>query len=191
MNVENNKRGYFRIDDEVFLRVKKITANEIVNIEPFFEKFRQSTLITARFHQQRTAMAPVLAEVNARDIAVANYFSMLSDQIDLLANKLISESIFSADEQLQDVNMSAEGMQFYSPTEYQCGDQLEIVFALFPGGDYIPVIADVVRTEHNKSDEQYLVSVQFSRINEDDKELVIHHMLFLQRQQLQKKRLNG
>ena len=190
MNAEENKRGYFRVDDEVFLQVKKLSTDEVVDINTYFEKFRQSTLITARFHQQRTAMAPALSEINARDKAVADYLSMLNDQIDMLADKLISESIFAENEPLQAVNMSAEGMQFRTSTEYQTDDELEIIFALFPGGDYIPVIAKVVRTDQDTESKEFSVSVQYSNINEDDKELVIHHMLFLQRQQLQKKRLN-
>ena len=190
MNAEENKRGYFRVDDEVFLQVKKLSTDEVVDIDTYFEKFRQSTLITARFHQQRTAMAPALSEINARDKAVADYLSMLNDQIDMLADKLISESIFAENEPLQAVNMSAEGMQFRTSTEYQTDDELEIIFALFPGGDYIPVIAKVVRTDLDTESKEFSVSVQYSNINEDDKELVIHHMLFLQRQQLQKKRLN-
>jgi len=91
MNAEENKRGYFRVDDEVFLQVKKLSTDEVVDIDTYFEKFRQSTLITARFHQQRTAMAPALSEINARDKAVADYLSMLNDQIDMLADKLISD----------------------------------------------------------------------------------------------------
>ncbi|MBX2836196.1 MAG: PilZ domain-containing protein [Gammaproteobacteria bacterium] len=190
MNAEENKRGYFRVDDEVFLQVNKVPSDEVVNMDIYFEKYRQSTLITGRFHQQRTAMAPVLAEINARDAGVAQYFSMLSDQIDLLADKLISESIFAANEPLQAVNMSAEGMRFQTTTEYQLGDQLQMIFALFPGGDYIPVIAEVVRVDSDPESKQNSVSVDYSNIHEDDKELLIHHILFLQRQQLQKKRLD-
>jgi len=191
VSIEENKRGYFRVDDEVFLQIKPIASEDVVDIETYFEKFRQSTLINARFHQQRTAMAPVLAEINARDTAVADYLAMLNNQIDYLADKLIAESIFAADEPLQTVNLSAEGMQFQTSTEHQVGDDLQMIFALFPGGDYIPVVAKVTRIDVHPDGQHNSVSVQYTHINDDDKELVIHHMLFMQRQQLQKKRLNA
>lgn len=191
MNEDKNQRGYFRIDDKVFLRVKKIDLADTADIDTYFDSFRHSTILTARFHQQRTAMVTVLTEIKTRDIAVASYVMMLSDQVDLLAKRLMTGSIFSTDEPLQPVNMSAEGMRFQSAIEYQKGDQLEMIFALFPGGDYIPVLAEVVRAEWDETSEEYVVSAKFSSINVDDKELLIHHILFLERQFLQNKRLTG
>ena len=191
MNEAENQRKYFRIDDEVFLHVKKTDQTDNVDPHTYFDRFRQSTIFTARFHQQRTALAPVLTEIKARDIAVASYVSMLSDQVDLLATRLLTGSIFSSDEPLQTVNMSAEGMRFCSPVAYEVGDQLEMIYALFPGGDYIPVLAKVVRSEWDEDAEENMVSVQYVSMNDDDKELVIHHMLYMQRQHLQKKRLTG
>ena len=191
MNEEENKRAYFRIDDEVFLHVKKIDPVEVADTPTYFNSFRQATLLTARFHQKRTAMAPVLREINSRDTAISNYFSMLSEQIDLLATRLLTDSIFALNEPLQCVNISAEGMRFNTTDEFQTGDQLEIIYAQFPGGDYIPVLAEVVRTEWDNDAEEYAVSVRYVSLNEDDKELVIHHILHLQRQFLHRKRLTG
>ena len=191
MNEEENQRGYFRIDDEVFLHVKKINPVEVADMPTYFNSFRQATLITAQFHQKRTAMAPVLREINSRDTAISNYFSMLNEQIDLLATRLLTDSIFGLNEPLQRVNISAEGMRFSTPVEFQIGDQLEIIYAQFPGGDYIPVLAEVVRCEWDNGNEEYEVAVRYVSINEDDKELVIHHILYLQRQLLHKKRLAG
>ena len=191
MKEEDNKRGYFRIDDEVYLRVKKVEPSDSTDLHTYFDNFRQSTILTARFHQQRTALAPVLAEIKSRDIAVASYVSMLSDQVDLLATRLLTGSIFLSNEPLQTVNMSAEGMRFHSAIEYRVGDQLEMIYALFPGGDYIPVLAEVLRSEWDNDAEDYMISVEYVSMNDDDKELVIHHMLYMQRQYLQKKRLTG
>ena len=191
MNKEENLRNYFRIDDEVFLHVKLIDRDDIVDIDKYFNKFRQSTILTARFHQQRIAMAPVLKEIHARDAHISSYFSMLSDQVDLLANRLMTDSIFASDEPLQSVNLAAEGMRFHSQIEYQAGDLIERIFVLFPGEDYIPVLAEVVRSSWDNNVEEYAVSVKYTRLNEDDKELLIHHILYLERQLLQQKRLTG
>jgi len=193
---DEDKRAYFRIDDEVFLSVKKIEhcdADKIEDTHTYFDSFRKSTVLTAKFNQQRTAMAPVLKEINNKDVALASYISMLSDQVDLLASKLQSGAIFSSNEQLQTVNLSAEGMRFHSTEQYKLEDSLEMIFALFPDGDYIPVLAEVVRVESVDDDgaDLYEIGVKYSSINDDDKELLIHHILFLQRQILQKKRLAG
>jgi len=188
---DENQRGYFRIDDEVYLHAKKIDPVDVADAPTYFNSFRQATLITARFHQKRTAMAPVLREINSRDAATSNYLSMLSEQIDLLANRLLTESIFAPNEPLQAVNISAEGMRFHTSVDFQTGDQLEMIYAQFPGGVYIPVLAEVVRSEWDKDAEDYQVSVKYINMNDDDKELVIHHILYVQRQQLHQKRLTG
>lgn len=191
MSKSDNNRTYYRVDDEVFLQVKKIEISDETNIELYFNEFRQSTLINARFHQQRTAMAPVLREISARDAAVANYTNMLSSQIDLLADRLMMSSIFPPNEPMQPVNLSAEGMRFSTSIALNVGDYLEMIFALMPSGDYIPAIAKVVRIDHDDIDVAPVISVNFDYWNDDDKELVIHHVLFLQRRYLQEKRLSG
>ncbi len=191
MNEDNNQRGYFRIDDEVLLHVKKIDRSKIVDISTYFEGFRQSAILTARFNQQRSMMAPVFDDIKARDSAVAIYCTMLSEQVDLLANRLLSVSVFSPNELPQTVNLSAEGMRFHTPVKYEVGDQLEIIYALLPAGDYIPVLAEVVRSEWDEGAAECVVSVKFVCMNKDDKELVIHHILYLERQLLQQKRLTG
>lgn len=191
MSTESNKREYFRIDDEVFLSTKKVDLSDIDSVDTYFHGFRENTLFTAKFHQQRTAMLPNMAQIKARDSVVAEYIIMLSDQIDVLAGKLMKETLFAPDEQLKKVNMSAGGMSFYSDHQYNEGDVLEHIFAIFPGGHYIAVLAEVARSEWIEELGNYSVSVNYTNIHSDDKELIIQHNLFLQRQQLQKKRLES
>lgn len=188
MSIKHNRRAYFRIDDEVFLHVKKIDHQKVVDIAKYCDNFRQSTLLTARFHQQREAMEPVLKEIRKRDIAIANYCSMLTDQVDLLVNSLLPVSIFASNEPLQTVNISAGGLQFRSQNDYQIGDVLEMIYVLFPKGDYIPLLAEVVRSESGNASNENKIAVKYISINEADRELVIQHVMFKQRQLLQKNR---
>ncbi|MBX2838334.1 MAG: PilZ domain-containing protein [Gammaproteobacteria bacterium] len=191
MSIEKNRRAYFRIDDEVYLHANKVDHNTVVDIEEHRENFRQSTMLSARFHKQREAMDPVLEAIKSRDADVANYCLMLSEQVDLLVDSLLPVSVFASNEPLQSVNISAVGLQFKSQIDCQVGDVLEIIYVLFPNRDYIPLLAEVVRCERDDITEDNKISVKYISIDEADRELVIQHVLLKQRQNLQKNRLTG
>jgi hypothetical protein len=191
MNTENNRRKFFRIDDKVLLRFRKIDRDTIENLDVYQERFRESTILTAKFHQQQISMAPLLTKIRDQDTSIASYFSMLNDQVSLLATRLLTVSIFESDEPLQSVSISAKGMRFHSDEEYLVGDLLEMIYVLFPGGKYIPVLANVVAARRDDEIKKFAISVEYVCMHEDDEELVIRHNLYLQRAELQQKRLAG
>jgi c-di-GMP-binding flagellar brake protein YcgR len=108
---------------------------------------------------------------------LARYLSILQKQIELLTDKLIPEQDQFSDDG-QSVNISGQGISFYSHEIARAGDVLELNLKLAPSGLQLVAFARVVLVEdHNNADQgKYKLSLDFEHIHDADQEILIKHV---------------
>ncbi len=194
MSIESNRRDFFRIDDEVYLRVQKLDIDSQL-IQKKHEATRQEISVRSNFQMQRNEMQPVLKQIRSKNLAVASYLESLDDQMELLASRVLGTSIFVKGEPLASINISASGMEFKNNIEVEKGDMLEVILQLFPEESYVAIVGEVIRSipvaqgnNNEPSDALNSISLCFKHVHKDDTEVIVRHIHYLQRLQLQHRR---
>lgn len=172
------RRRYFRLDDEVILDFEPVSQDEV-----------------RRWKERKTDQRNELAELD-RDIAallhrlqaqapvVAGLCELLNRKINLLhahqPNTLTETEIRTR------VNLSACGMSFRTGEPLAEHDNLRLQMQLKPSNVPVTLMGSIVGVEQvDDSEAPYLVRVNFDGLREAEQEILIHHLFQLQSRRLQ------
>jgi len=177
MSVSNQaeRRRYFRIDDQLSLQCRSIEDDEIES----FEYKRDRFSIYNTFMRKNEQKLPLFKVVEKKQSDVAEYLRFMDEKINSLAKLFVSKEAMLPDVPTHNVNLSAQGMRFFSQEEYQKGGLIEMRVKLFPSKIfmmlYARVVSCIVCSDGLEQANQFLVSVDYEYIHEEDREAIIKH----------------
>lgn len=172
----DERRRFFRIDDTVGLKTERIDPKQV---EEKIEHFRRnqhpySTLNDYNFQLQQHQAD--LRKITERMPELGRYLKMLQQQIDRLTEQLLPDDQQFVERE-QPVNISAQGIAFYSSESADPGDIIELHLKLHPSQHRIMVLARVVQCEADRDQPgQYRIALDFEHIREADRELLVRHV---------------
>lgn len=178
---DRERRRYFRIEDEVGLRVTPIPAAEEARAIDAFEDERSHASLMNELRALRDAHLPQRRSLEYKFPTVATYVRLLEKQIDLLAQAIGDDDGYAADPDTA-VNLSAQGLCFDRDEPLEIGSLVELKLTLFPDLTHIRTLARVIRSEE-PSDKG--TAVELTHLREADKEAIVRHVHTLQRLRLQ------
>jgi len=187
----NERRRYFRIEDEIILFFSEIAPEEIPDGETYQESPLDTFALSARLDLLTVESRSQLRKIEREYPPVADFLRSLEQKIDLIA-----QAVLSADEQVQGqptrrVSLSASGLAFEAERGFDLGSMLELKMVLPPSLVGIVTYGRVVysRYQPNGDSRGYQVAVDFAGLRERDRELLIRHVVKRQLQQLRDQRL--
>lgn len=175
--MSNERRRYFRIDDTVGLHAILVSPDDLESrLDGFWNNNHQFSIRNEYNHQLEEHLADFHAIENKMP-ELARYLSVLQKQIELITQKLEPEQNQLGDK-AQDVNISAQGISYYSDAPVKLGDMLELNFKLLPSGQQLISFARVILIEDHDNFEQgkFRISLDFEHIHEADQEILIKHV---------------
>ncbi len=185
------KRRYFRVSDNINLLHRVIDESKLKagsHVSP--DVLSSCSLSTALdvLNQESLALAPRLER---RDPEVFEYLKIIDSKINLIAQALNAErdSEFSEHDK-RDVSLSAAGLAFNNDHAIAVGSLLELRLLLTSCLAVIVVYARVVQCKNvakHHPDHPFSIGVEYININEEDRELLIKHVMKKQMQQLRDK----
>ncbi len=173
----DERRRYFRIEDTVSLHVTQVSPDELESrLDDFWNNHHQFSIRNEYNHQLEEHLADFHAIENKMP-ELARYLSVLQNQIDLITEKLIPEQ-YQFSDPAQDVNLSAQGISYYSDATAELGDMLELNLKLQPSGQQLVTFARVISIEEHDNTEQgkFGISLDFEHMHEADQEILIKHV---------------
>lgn len=186
-----DRRGFFRIDDEVNLFYKRIDAT-MVN-EPhqvsdnILSSCSLSTALEVVSHDSLVLMHRL--EKNLPD--VADYLRLMEAKIDLLAQAIMMQGFQFKENCTRNVNISATGMAFNCEELLKEGDFLEIKMLLVSSMTLIVTYGRVVYCKDSQPTDiqyPYFVGVDFINMKDEDRELLIKYVIKKQLKQIRDKK---
>ncbi|WP_164513446.1 PilZ domain-containing protein [Thiosocius teredinicola] len=181
------RRSYFRIDDTVRMSLRRVPPEELAarldrldhDLAGSFTVMSSLTAITAQ-------MTASLRRIENRDADLAAYLRAIDQKIEVIGRAFIAQEPELAAEAATAVNLSAGGMSAVVDEIYEPGTELEIRLLLFPSFTGLMIYGTVVECSPVEEGEggKYLVRMEFSHIREQDRELLIRHLLRCQSRQL-------
>ncbi|MDH3633425.1 MAG: PilZ domain-containing protein [Gammaproteobacteria bacterium] len=173
----NERRRYYRINDEASLAVEQIGNAEIdARLEDFWEN-EHAFSIRNNFNFQIEQHIADRHKIDSKMPELGRYLAVLEKQIERLTNKLVGDDNDHAMAQ-KSVNLSAQGIAYCDDQVPEQDALVELKLKLLPSGFRLVIIARVVKIEKDQGDDQgnNRVSLDFEHLHEADREILIKHV---------------
>lgn len=171
------RRRYYRIEDEVMVSLTPIAASEIdAHLEDFWSN-EDANSVRNDYNYQISQHIADRRVIEKKMPELGRYLSVLEKQIDWLTQRLSADNT----EDLltrKTSNLSAQGISYHADKAPQQGDMVEFKLKLLPSGLRLVIIARVVLVETDSSQNrgEYKISLDFEHLHEADREILIKHI---------------
>ncbi len=187
----DDRRGFFRIDDEVNLFYKKIDGKLVTEPHHVSDNVLSSCSLSTALEMVSQESAMLLHRLEKNQPDVADYLRILDAKIELLGQAIMMQGFQFKENDTRNVNISATGIAFNCEAELKQGDYLEIKMLLVSGMAVIVTYGRVIYCKHSEAgDSQYpnFVGVDFINMKDEDREMLIKYVVKKQLQQIRDKK---
>lgn len=190
--VPSERRAFFRVDDAVRLALRPVSPAEVEVLEERLEQNLASSFTVMSSLAAITAeMVVNMRRIENSDPDVAAYLKALDRKIEVLGRVLTAEDNELIEQPAHPVNLSGGGMAVLVNESYQPGQVLEIRMLLFPSFTGVLMYGDVISCEpvtgaDSDSGYRYRMRLAFTHLREQDRDLIIRHVLRCQSNELRR-----
>jgi len=190
-NIKNDeRRDFFRIEDEVYLELEIISADEYQTVPDILDNLHNDSFsLSADFATLKNSFHPVFNNIKQVHPEIAQYLELLNKKIDSLGELLLHKSSAYDENKRIKANISASGIMFETESMYTVGDLIRLEIVLFPEKIGVLIFGKVIKTGESANQKQNL-SIEFEHIRTEDQELMIKHNLNKQMLDLREKNDN-
>jgi len=190
--MSDERREYFRIDDEVALDYRLIGEGEAEQLREkiqsrLLDRFTAASSFTATSRQ----MTHVIHKVQNQSPELARCLQAIDQKLNMIAQLFVSEEMDLHEQSTREVNLSAGGISFRSQQKIRIDSLLELRMVLFPSLVGILTVSRAVQCERvNDANLKFpwQISVVYEHLRESDRELLVRHIMSKETQQLRSRR---
>lgn len=188
--ISEDKRGYFRIDDMVYLSYRVVSWTEVRSSEmPGPSLPVQKLTFKSNLDRLSRELQPLYNMINRSNSNIAEYLNTLDKKINLLSNYLLEDEEDENDVEPQQVNIGGGGLLFVADKPVVEGAMLELKMKLLPEAMSIYSYAKVVTCvefESEEKEKEYKVGVEFEYMDDDVRDLITRHVLIKEQELINK-----
>lgn len=191
------RRSFFRVDDTVRLSLKRVPAAELERrLDRLEHDLAGNFTVMSSLAAITAQMTVGLRRIENRDPDLAAYLRAIDQKIEIIGRAFLAQEPELAAEKALPVNLSAGGMCVGVDDCFDAGTHVEIRMLLFPSFTGLLIYGTVVEcrtadAEAAADGYRHLVRIEFTHIREQDRELLIRHLLRRQSNQLREDRAEG
>ena len=194
---DRDRREFFRIDDAVRVSLRRVPRDELdQRLERQEQVADGSFTVMAGLAAISSRTALYLRRVEHELPDVAAYLKGIDQKLELLGRAVLAQDTGSLADQVNAVNLSAGGMSLDAAESFGPNTPVEIRLLLFPSYTGLLIYGEVVGSEPLPGAEQhdglqYRVRVEFTHIRDQDRDILIRHILRRQGDELRSRRSGG
>ncbi len=185
------RRRYFRIEDEIILFYRTIHPDEVNDStagsqEMMLDCFSLSSDLDILTQESRM----LLRRIERTLPEVADFLKMLEKKVNLIAQKILLDESHAAQQTTRAVDLSASGLAFDSEKPLHADTLLELKMILSPELIGVVVRGKIVYCKENALHDErpsYHIGVNFLALREQEREILVRHILKKEMQQLREK----
>ena len=188
------RRAFFRVDDEVNLAYKKIDENQVIAGNRGVENILGVCSLSAALETVAQESAVLMHRLEKNYPDIADYLKLIDNKIELLAQAIVLQNGQFDKNDNRIANLSATGIAFDSQEAFREGDFLEVRIWLVNTMSVIVASGKVVYCKANQPNEgryPYFIGVDYINVSDQDRELLIKHVVKRQLQQIRDKKENS
>ena len=184
----HDRREFYRIDDQVILRYKLLSAEEESERHDAFENYQPLwTTLHDSLRQIEREQSFLMDQIEENHPDLADYLQNLDQKIELIMRLVASQQDQGDVSLAEEISMSASGLGFFAKEPLPMGSPIELRFTLFADHLTILCYGTVVRSLAVEGNDLIDIGITFSEIKEVDREVLISHILKRQAVQLQER----
>ncbi|MGR8940083.1 MAG: PilZ domain-containing protein [Gammaproteobacteria bacterium] len=180
MPVTEERRRFFRIDDEVDLYYRKIAQQAACGASHITENVLTTDALPQIMEAVSAELDGLLKRIEKTQPDIANCLKLLNYKLDMLNECVWRQYELVKEKNSYHVNLSASGLAFGSEQAFNEGDYLELKILLPTSRALVTTCCKVIQCRHNPANDQrypYVVSVDYVNMKEEDRELLIKHVI--------------
>lgn len=184
------KRRYFRVSDTISLLYKVVNEIQVKQLSHVSHDVLSTCSLSAALevlNQEAAALAPRL---DRRDPEMFEYLKILDNKINLIVQSLAPRQDDFSDQDKREVNLSAAGVAFTNDVPLPVDTLLELRMVLTSCLAVIVAYGRVAQCKdisQDNTEHPYAICVEYVNMKEEDRELLIKHVIKKQMQQLRDK----
>jgi hypothetical protein len=186
-----DRRGFFRIGDELNLYYKRIDEKQ-ANETPSTDNILNNCSLATALEVVSEDSALLLHRLEKTLPEVADYFRLIEAKIDLVAQAIMMQGFQFKENDTRNINVSSTGIAFECDEAFNQGEDLEIKILLVSSMAVIVTYGKVIHCENRESGDDspypYFVGVSFVNMKDDDRELLSRYVVKKQMQQIRDKK---
>lgn len=173
----DERRRFYRIDDQVSLALKPISEIDIDARLGEFWANQHAFSIRNNYNFEIEQHIADFHKIEKSMPELARYLGVLQKQIDLITEQLTREDSRLALVQ-KTANLSAQGIAYYGDDSLEPNSLAELNLKLLPSGFMLVIIARVIdfQTALNHAQGNNRISLDFEHIQEADREILIKYI---------------
>jgi hypothetical protein len=178
--MSDERRRYFRIEDQIILSWQPITSEEKTKgIERFARGEIQYPDLAGMYLGLEADLCDTIQAVSAKDPHIAEALELINRKVNLFIKKIPLDQTTQTllDEIPQFVNISASGLSFETPSFKNQGQDLKLEIVLLPEKIYILCYAKVVDCTQIENSSNYRMNVDFVAMRDEDTERLVQHIM--------------
>lgn len=189
-NIAEDRRRFFRIDDAVNLYYKIVDEKAVVAASKTTgDLLSNCTLVTALDVLDQESRL-IMHRIEKKEPEIAEYLKIIDSKVGLLAQAVMRQGQDLTESQMCNTNISASGIAIEIDHSIKTGEFLEIKLLLTSCIAVIMIYGQVVYCKENTTDggKPYLVGIDYINLNDQDREILIKHIVKRQMQQIREKK---
>ncbi len=186
----NDNREYYRIEDRISIKFRKISEEEFNLIEHSIRYAPANSFIS---QDEIPIIKELEADEQKKKDPLFTYIKIIERKLDTILEYL-SENIDSSKQYITrylKVNISGSGIRFITDVDINEGDYVELIIILpiFPHSR-ISILCKVLRSIKYEQDNRTLndIALQYITINENNRDMLIKYIFMKEREMLRNKR---
>lgn len=188
---ENERRDFFRIDDDIYLDIKVISEEEYKLAPETLNNLQNSSFsLSADFATLNNNIHPILNNIRQLNPDVAEYLEALNTKIDNLSQTILCNSGEFDESKIINANISASGIQYKTAQNLKIHDKVKLELVLLPEKIGLLIFGKVVNIK-DTTDNENNTCIEFEYLRPEDQELMIKHNLNKQMSALRDKNDNN
>ena len=183
--MSDDRRRYFRIDDEAEISFKAISDEE-------YRAWSNGEIEDdhTRLAKLNTELSISIANLRSHQPQLAKICELLNQKIDLTVSARNAPQGFIDDGELKSINLSACGIAFHTDENLQQHENILLQLKLKPSGVSIITPGKVVAVDGASKTEKQVIRVEFQDISENNQDLLMQHLFQVQSRGRKKQRKN-
>lgn len=191
LTAAEDRRRFFRIEDDVNLFFKIVDEQEIISASQVSNDLLSNCSLVTALDMLDQECKLVMYRIEKSEPEIAEYLKLLESKISLIAQAVMHQGNDFSKGNMRHANISASGLAFECENELKQGEFLEIKLLLTSCLAVIVIYGKVIYCKANEKGEDtmpYLIGVDYINMKEQDREVLIKHVVKRQMQQIREQK---
>ena len=187
ITTEEDRRRFFRIDDAVNLYYKVVDEKTVNSANKMSDNVLSSCSLVTSLDVLSQKSKVIVNRIEKKEPDVAEYLKLMDSKISLLTQAVLQKENDLSGSELCNTNLSASGLAIEVDAPVKEGEYIEVKLFLSSCVAVILLYGKVIyckKNSHSKSASPYQVGIDYINLREEDREVLIKHIVKRQMQQI-------